>query len=540
MSFRAILPLMAFILVLGTALPAWTAPQQAAGVVYWDKNENGQRDSGERGLKGVLVSNGEEVVPTDKEGAYALPVSNDTIIFVIKPSGWTSPLRAGDRVPQFYYIHRPEGSPKMKYAGSAPTGPLPTSVDFPLYRHKEPKQFKIICMGDTQVRNQEECDFLAHDMVEELQGTDAAFGVTLGDVVFNDLTVFGPMARSIGGIGIPWRHVIGNHDHNHDAPTTEQTEDSYEAYFGPAMYAFNYGRVHFLVLDDIWTEALKENYHCELGAEKLAFIRNDLAHVDKSQLVVLMMHIPIREIKDRRTLFELLKEFPHTFSLSAHTHNQWQAFLGPESGWKQKEPHHHFNMGTACGCWWGGQFDEVSIPHATMMDGVPNGYSFITFNGAHYDVEWRVARRCPSYQMNLFTPEVIKAVDAPKTEVIANVFAGSSRSTVEMRVEDGAWQAMTQFKGLDPYYLQLHERQDLFVKTMAARDKVQEVDKAYLGKLQREFGPILRGLSNPDETGHLWKLSLPAGLAPGTHKISVRTKDMFGHVYTAHRMIRVE
>ncbi|HPO16649.1 MAG TPA: calcineurin-like phosphoesterase C-terminal domain-containing protein, partial [Candidatus Hydrogenedentes bacterium] len=435
---------------------------------------------------------------------------------------------------------RPDGSPKMKYAGSAPTGPLPASVDFPLYRHKEPKKFKIICMGDTQVRNQEECDFLAHDMVEELQGTDAAFGVTLGDVVFNDLTVFGPMARSIGGIGVPWRHVIGNHDHNHDAPTEGTTEDSYEAYFGPATYAFNYGPVHFIALDDIWHNALKEEYHAELGAEKLAFIKNDLAHLDKGQLVVLMMHIPIMEIKDRRTLFDLLKEFPHTFSLSAHTHNQWQAFLGPESGWKQKEAHHHFNHGTACGCWWGGFFDEVSIPHATMMDGVPNGYSFITFNGSHYEVDYRAARRCPSYQMNIFTPEVIKAADAPKTEVIVNVFAGSSRSTVEMRVEDGKWTPMTQFKGLDPYYRQLHDRQGLFVKLMAERDKVQNVDNAYLGKLQREFGPILRGLSKPDETGHLWKQTLPAELTPGMHKIEVRTKDMFGHEYTANRILRVE
>lgn len=42
-----------------------------------------------------------------------------------------------------------------------------------------------------------------------------------------------------------------------------------------------------------------------------------------------MMHIPIMEIKARRTLFDLLKEFPHTFCPSAHTHNQWQGPLGP-------------------------------------------------------------------------------------------------------------------------------------------------------------------------------------------------------------------
>jgi len=524
----------------GVILTVWAEPQIATGVVYWDKNQNGQPDAGEHGIKGVPVSNGREVVLTDKNGRYSLPVQNDTIIFVIKPRGWVNPMRAGENIPQFYYVHRPEGSPKMKYAGSAPAGPLPASVDFPLYKQKEPNTFRIICMGDTQVRNQEECDFLAHDMVEELQGTEAAFGVTLGDVVFNDLTVFGPMARAIGGIGIPWRHVIGNHDHNHDAPTAEQTEDSFEAYFGPATYAFNYGPVHFLVLDDIWTKALKEDYHCELGPEKLAFLKNDLAHVDKSRLVVLMMHIPITEIKDREALFDLLKEFPHTFSLSAHTHNQWHEFVGPDKGWKQATPHHHLNHGAACGCWWGGYFDEVSIPHAMMMDGVPNGYSFITFNGSKYNVEYRVARRSPSYQMNIFTPEAVTAGEAPKTDVIANVFAGSSRSTVEMKVDEGAWRPMTQFHGSDPYYLQLMDRQGLFIKKMAEIEKVQTVDDAFIGKLRKEFMPVFRGLAKLDETGHLWKLTLPGGLSTGLHTVHVRTTDMFGHAYGANRVFRVE
>ena len=100
---------------------------------------NGMR--GEQGLGCVRVSNGREIVCTDENGLYQLPVTNDTILFVIKPQGWRTPL-SKTLTPEFYYIHKPKGSPKSKYPGVKPTGPLPASVDFPLYPQKEPAQFQ--------------------------------------------------------------------------------------------------------------------------------------------------------------------------------------------------------------------------------------------------------------------------------------------------------------------------------------------------------------------------------------------------------------
>ena len=54
--------------------------------------------------------------------------------------------------------------------------------DFPLRPQKEPEKFRAILFGDTQPSTQKEVDYMAHDVVEELIGTDASFGVTLGDV----------------------------------------------------------------------------------------------------------------------------------------------------------------------------------------------------------------------------------------------------------------------------------------------------------------------------------------------------------------------
>ena len=117
------------------------SPQVARGVVFEDLNRNGQRDPGEPGLPGVRVSNGSEIVSTDAEGRYEVAVDDDSIIFVIKPRNYMTPV-SEHNLPRFYYIHKPAGSPAhFRYAGVAPTGPLPDSVDFGLYRRTSPTSF---------------------------------------------------------------------------------------------------------------------------------------------------------------------------------------------------------------------------------------------------------------------------------------------------------------------------------------------------------------------------------------------------------------
>ena len=81
------------------------------GAVFDDRNRNGRLDAGERGIAGVKVSNGREVVKTGSDGRYVLPVRSDMSIFVIQPSGWRVPTNR-NFIPQFAYTHKPAGSPK--------------------------------------------------------------------------------------------------------------------------------------------------------------------------------------------------------------------------------------------------------------------------------------------------------------------------------------------------------------------------------------------------------------------------------------------
>ena len=94
------------------ALPAPPARATGApaisGVVFEDRSGTGRHQAGDRGIPGVLVSNGREVVRTDAGGRYTLPIGEETIIFVIKPSGYAVPTDE-DRLPQFYYVYQPKG-----------------------------------------------------------------------------------------------------------------------------------------------------------------------------------------------------------------------------------------------------------------------------------------------------------------------------------------------------------------------------------------------------------------------------------------------
>ncbi len=72
--------------------PAQPATETARGVVYHDQNANRVFDSGDTALSGIKVSNGQQIVATDARGQYELPVSHDSILFVIKPQGYRTPV----------------------------------------------------------------------------------------------------------------------------------------------------------------------------------------------------------------------------------------------------------------------------------------------------------------------------------------------------------------------------------------------------------------------------------------------------------------
>ena len=197
------------------------APEIARGVVFHDRGGTGQRQPDDPGIPGVLVSNGRRVTRTDARGRYELPVEHGSVIFVIKPTGWITPLDPATKLPRFYRVHEPDGAPATLdpgWPGVESTGPLPESLDFPLRRNVETTRFDVLMFADPQPANATELDYLRESFVSPLAGASAAFGVTLGDVMSDNLDLYDRYNQLLGQIGLPWWNLPGNHDLNYESP----------------------------------------------------------------------------------------------------------------------------------------------------------------------------------------------------------------------------------------------------------------------------------------------------------------------------------
>ena len=150
-----------------------------------------------------------------------------------------------------------------------------------------------------------------------------------------------------------------------------------------------------------------------------------------------------------------------------------------------------------------------------MRDGAPNGYAILSFDGNRYSWRFKAAGKPKDYQMHIVAPdEVISGQTG--TSVYVNVFGGSKRSRVAMRISPHMeWTWMQQVSEADPLYLHEFNRE----KTLS--------DKTWIA------------LPDPIVSSHLWKVPLPGDLQPGTHLIEVRSTDMFGHIDHGNRVIRV-
>lgn len=496
--------------------------ETATGTVYVDANNNGRRDADERTLSGIGVSNGKDVVMTDAVGRYSLEVTDDSIVFVIKPTGFRTAMDH-NHISRFYYIHKPAGSPTdLKFPGVDPTGPLPKQIDFPLYPQKESPEFDVVFFGDPQPRDQKEIDYIAHDVVEGLIGSDAAFGVTLGDILFDDLSLFESMNRTVGRIGIPWYNVIGNHDINYAVDRDELSDETFERVYGPAYFSFDYGDVHFIVVDDVhWmSDGERKFYRSGLSDQQLSFIENDLAHVPQDRLVVAMMHIPLVRSTPwiepkRERLFRALETREHCISLSGHTHHHEHIMIGADDGWKRREPHHHIVNVTVSGSWWSGRPDEENIPHTLCADGTPNGHTVMHFDGRRYVLEYRAARRDSAYQIRVTAPESVEAAASPV--FYANVFNAMPGAVVEYSADEGkTWIPMQKTVEPDPLFLSLYDEEQKLLPSLSWRK-----------------------LTKPMQSPHLWKAALPERLPPGTYNISVRATNPNGQVLSGDRIVRV-
>ncbi len=127
--------------------------------------------------------------------------------------------------------------------------------------------------------------------------------------------------------------------------------------------------------------------------------------------------------------------------------------------------------------------------------------------------------------MNIYLPDDVPQAGLDTTSLVVNVFAGSSRSRVEMKVKGRSdWHELA--------YTPMH---DPGVAAMQVYNPFLET-KINGTALDTVFG---WQMDRPEMSYHMWKGKLPGGLPAGTHLLLIRTTDMFGQVYTGQRIFRV-
>ncbi len=523
----------------------------ASGTVFKDADGTGRRTAGSQGVPGVLVSNGRDVVQTDASGRWSLSVRPGDAVFVVKPSGWMTEIDPVTQLPRFSVLYLPDGTPaalNTRFEGIAPTGPLPASIDFPLRPQSEPAKFAAILFTDPQPESLAELGYIRDDVVAQTAGMEAAFGITHGDLMFDDLAHYERYNRIVGTIGLPWYNCPGNHDMNLEAPDNAHSRDTFKRVFGARYSAFQYGGTTFFTLDNVeylGTDPSKPNgygkYQGRFGPDQLAFIRNVLANVPADSLVVYCLHIPLKTLQgsesgtantDTRAFLEAISSHSNSVSFSGHTHTNEHWYFGAADGFSAGSHHHHV-LAAVSGSWWSGPYDERGIPVALESDGSPNGFHILAVDGARYETTLVPARdpaRSPmrmvlDSQMHEASPEILRDYHAGalltgpieqsacrSTRVVVNLFDGGPRSKLTLSAG----------RGSEPVTMQKVERRDPFVDEVYARNRATK--KPWV---------------TSDMSTHIWQAPLPADLPPGAHRITVNATDEYGRSHTAWMVLEV-
>jgi len=104
----------------------------------------------------------------------------------------------------------------------------------------------------------------------------------------------------------------------------------YRQRLGPNYYSFNYGGVHFVGLDNV---SLAKP---EVGAEKIAWLKKDLARFPKSAPIVVFTHRPLFDLKpewewftsDGDDVMNVLAPFDNVTVLYGHIHREDEHVIG--------------------------------------------------------------------------------------------------------------------------------------------------------------------------------------------------------------------
>ena len=466
------------------------AQPTAEGRVFIDANANGRYDRGETLLADIPVSDGCRVVTTDAKGRYRIEVGEGSSLFPILPSGYTM-----------------SGAHLVNSAFVSPDRVARRGNDFALAAKPVSHRFSLNAIGDIQVSNSQELEYAARTILPELMTKDSSeVNIFLGDLVNNNLSLYPHIRKMIELLPSRSYTVVGNHDRDADSVLWRQTA-TYSSQFGSQVYAFNEGDVHFIVLNNVYGRGAR-GYEGRVSESQLQFVREDLAHVDPSRLVVLVMHIPLGVTRNRDDLFAAVGDRP-VLALTAHLHRVMRDFHRYDGRTIAE-----LGVGASCGFWWVGERDWEGVPMALQQGGTPRNYFVLDFDGPRYTFRCKGVGLDDHRQMTVHIVGIDSLDhrlrdlrDVAPRQALITVWGGCDSTRVRCRIDGGAWIDCQRADVLDPN---------------AARVREQNLSKGYPTPYSRR-NPI-RHLSSPQ----IWSLPLSEAQSQGAHVIEVDAHDDYG------------
>lgn len=153
-----------------------------------------------------------------------------------------------------------------------------------IFPKKENDKFSFALIGDTRgsespFTNKRGSYFIYRQFEKEINSIKPAFWINLGDMVNSGHPYqYRRFKEQIKNIPFPFFPVIGNHEFSNPAG-----EKYFKALFGNTNYSFNYGKYHFVFIDNSKGYFTKDNFD---------WLIKDINNNSKKQIIA-FMHIPL-------------------------------------------------------------------------------------------------------------------------------------------------------------------------------------------------------------------------------------------------------
>jgi len=261
----------------------------------------------------AVISDGFSTTLTDKLGKYRFKTyPGATHVFI--------------SVPELYEIPMNDGMPQMFQSIDSTKDSVQVNFSLIPLKNGIESDFTLIAVGDPQVQNPTHLRLLNNETIPDIKKTllnyNNVYGITLGDLAFDSLSVFSDLKQSFINTNIPFFHTVGNHDFSAVVYNPLEASKEFVSHFGPLDYSFNRGNAHIIVMNNVFNYGVT-SYNWGFSEEQINWLKSDLKHVPKDKMLIVSVHVPVlasTKMERKSQFLEAISSYNEVHIVSGHWH----------------------------------------------------------------------------------------------------------------------------------------------------------------------------------------------------------------------------